>query len=53
MCSKWLTFRTKKLKFWIKQKLIIVSLSFNTHTHTKPNYEPFTVKEKKKVVAKF
>ena len=24
MCSKWLTFRTKKLKFWIKQKLITV-----------------------------
>ena len=22
MCSKWLTFRTKKLQFWIKQKLI-------------------------------
>ena len=30
MCNKWLTFRTKKLKFWIKQKLITLSLSFNT-----------------------
>ena len=53
MCSKWLIFRTKKLNFWIKQKLITVSLSFNTKTNKQKNCEPFTVKEKKNVVAKF
>ena len=47
MCSKWLTFRTKKLKFWIKQKLITVIKIFYKRTtiHTK--------KKKKKVPRAF
>ena len=60
MCSKWLTFRTKKLKFWIKQKLIIVIKIFYKRTtiHTKkkkkkvPRAFPFNT-QKKKLVAKF
>ena len=31
-CSKWLTFRIKKLKFWIKQKLITVIKFFYKRT---------------------
>ena len=39
MCSKWLTFRTKKLQFWIKQKLITVIKIF---------YKRTTIQKKKK-----
>ena len=61
MCSKWLTFRTKKLKFWIKQKLITVIKFFlknNKKTKKKkkkkrvPRAFPFNT-QKKKLVAKF
>ena len=59
MCSKWLTFRTKKLKFWIKQKLITVIKIFYKRTtiHKKkikkvPRAFPFNT-QKKKLVAKF
>ena len=43
MCSKWLTFRTKKLSFWIKQKLITVIKFFlknNNNTKKKKNMDP-------------
>ena len=41
MCSKWLTFRTKKLKFWIKQKLINVIKFFKKEQqHQKKRLSP-------------
>ena len=36
MCNKWLTFRTKKLNFWIKQKLInVINFFFKEQQHQK------------------
>ena len=32
MCSKWLTFRTKKLKFWIKKNLKLLLHFFKKRT---------------------
>ena len=41
MCSKWLTFRTKKLNFWIKQKLIDVIKNFQKEQqHQKKRVSP-------------
>ena len=53
MCSKWLTFRTKKLQFWIKQKLITVIKFFYKRTKKKKKkkkrfQEPFLLTPKKK-----
>ena len=40
MCSKWLTFRTKKLNFWIKKKLINVINFFQKEQHQKKRVSP-------------